>query len=287
MNSFLQKIRTSKAAVAATYGLLAVILTNADGVNLQGYLISQIAPSMQYKTPQYVSDSDVLHSAAEDTQKGLFASTVYPVTQIPNWGAMRTPAKWNRTFEQLTQNDLVSVPAYNLDELTQPLRTMLRPLNAENIRKITAKLFYSTRYFGSYHLDSGELEAIHPGMDLKLAEGTPIGAIAGGTVQTAGNDRYLGLHIIISHVLPTGEKVFSIYGHLSESVVAEGDSVAAGQMIARSGSSGQSSAPHLHLQIDRDNGNIPHTVYWPDTLPDENVINEYTIHPIQFIENYE
>lgn len=87
----------------------------------------------------------------------------------------------------------------------------------------------------------------HPGVDIAVPPGTPVRAAGGGTVAEAGVDRDYGLFVLLRH--PDGYE--TMYGHASRLLVHEGDQVGAGQVIALSGSSGRSTAPHLHFEIRR------------------------------------
>jgi len=76
----------------------------------------------------------------------------------------------------------------------------------------------------------------------------PVRAAGGGTVAAAGTDHDYGLFVLLRH--PEGYE--TMYGHASRLLVAEGDEVQAGQVIALTGSSGRSTAPHLHFEIRRE-----------------------------------
>ncbi len=92
-------------------------------------------------------------------------------------------------------------------------------------------------------------EELHPGIDLAVPEGSDVRASGGGTVEAAGNDSSYGLFVLLRH--PAGYE--TMYGHLSRVLVSRGDGVKAGQVIALSGNTGRSTAPHLHFEI-RHNG---------------------------------
>lgn len=93
----------------------------------------------------------------------------------------------------------------------------------------------------------GDQSETHPGIDIALAVGTQIRASGGGTVVMAGTDTSYGLFVLLRH--PDGYE--SMYGHASRLLVRENDEVSAGQVIALSGSTGRSTAPHLHFEIRR------------------------------------
>ena len=88
----------------------------------------------------------------------------------------------------------------------------------------------------------------HPGLDVAVPMGTPIRAAGGGTIAEAGDDPEYGRYILVNH--PDGYQ--SMYGHASRLLVVPGQFVPAGEVIGLSGSTGRSTAPHLHFEIRRD-----------------------------------
>jgi murein DD-endopeptidase MepM/ murein hydrolase activator NlpD len=98
---------------------------------------------------------------------------------------------------------------------------------------------------------------LHAGTDYAAADGTPILAVADGTVTFAGPSSGYGNLILISHTV-AGQAVTSGYAHMwdGHTHVRTGDEVAAGQRIADVGSSGASTGPHLHFEI-RPGGGSP------------------------------
>lgn len=233
---------------------------------------------------QFTKDS-LLPSAPLVSQSDFpaFKNAIYPFAKAPNWGAMRTEADWNRIYPEMQSSDFVEIPVYNLKNLVRPLHELTQNLTKENIAIITEKLLYSTRFFGRYNIDSGEFEGKHPGIDFKLPAGTPVLAIAGGKVHAVGNDEFLGNNVMILHKLPTGEYVISIYGHLEMVRVKEGDIVQPGTQIGTVGSTGNSTGPHLHLQIDKQKSPGRHSVYAPDSSVSKEEAALWTLHPIEFI----
>lgn len=87
----------------------------------------------------------------------------------------------------------------------------------------------------------------HQALDLAMAAGTPVRAAADGVVAKSGSDRQFGSSLLLRHA--DGYETF--YGHLSRKLVKAGDTVLAGQPVGRAGSSGNSSAPHLHFEVRR------------------------------------
>lgn len=88
-------------------------------------------------------------------------------------------------------------------------------------------------------------ERFHSGVDLGASQGTPIYAIAAGTVTTATYGDANGYYVSISH----GNGYGSVYCHMTNYIVSVGDSVSQGQVIGYVGSTGWSTGPHLHFEI--------------------------------------
>ena len=90
----------------------------------------------------------------------------------------------------------------------------------------------------------------HAGLDISAPYGTPIKACAAGVVTYSGNagDGF-GNYVVISH----GNGVTTLYAHCSSLLVSAGQSVSQGEVIAKVGSTGNSTGNHLHLEV-RKNG---------------------------------
>lgn len=88
-------------------------------------------------------------------------------------------------------------------------------------------------------------ERYHTGVDLAAVPGQTIVASSGGEVLFSGEQGGYGKMIKIQH--PNG--YVTLYAHCQELLVQEGDGVAGGQEIARAGSTGRSTGPHLHFEV--------------------------------------
>lgn len=87
----------------------------------------------------------------------------------------------------------------------------------------------------------------HPGLDIAVPRESYIRAAGPGTVRAAGLDDIYGQYVVIDH----GGSLESVYGHASRLFVTAGDRVRRAEVIGLTGSSGRSTAPHLHFEIRR------------------------------------
>lgn len=86
---------------------------------------------------------------------------------------------------------------------------------------------------------------VHTGLDIANSRGTPIYAAASGTVSFAGRRGGYGNMLVIDH----GNGVQTYYAHCNSLVASAGQYVSQGQLIAYMGSTGNSTGPHLHLEV--------------------------------------
>ena len=85
----------------------------------------------------------------------------------------------------------------------------------------------------------------HPGMDIAVRSNTPVKSAAEGVVVKSGWDETYGYRLLVDH----GFGITTLYGHNARTIVREGDRVTRGQTIAFVGSTGKSTAPHLHFEV--------------------------------------
>lgn len=126
----------------------------------------------------------------------------------------------------------------------EPLVTVPPPVELEVAQAWAAPL-PGASVASCYGWRSGSL---HQGIDLVAALGTAILAIGDGTVVAAGPAQGFGNWVVIEH----DDGSVSVYGHMRYYDVAVGDRVETGEQIALVGNEGQSTGPHLHMEIKLD-----------------------------------
>lgn len=108
-----------------------------------------------------------------------------------------------------------------------------------------------TSPFGGGRQVNGVWRSTHSGLDLAGRRGEPVRVTNRGVIALIGDFFYGGISVYVHH----GDGLMTVYHHLSQAVVAVGDTVQRGQVIGRVGATGRVTGPHLHWQTQY--GGIP------------------------------
>lgn len=152
-----------------------------------------------------------------------------------------------------------------VDETTKFSNQLMLFQNIPSASPLSNNAFTISSVFGVRIHPVDRTEKFHNGIDMATPIGTLVYSTANGRIEKIGNQlNGLGNYIVIEHSL--GYE--SIYGHLQESLIREGDTVSAHQTIALSGNSGKTTGPHLHYSVLKDSINI-------DPMPTLNLKYEF------------
>lgn len=99
--------------------------------------------------------------------------------------------------------------------------------------------------FGTRRTFNGKVQSMHQGLDFAAPAGTHVSAVNSGTVLWAGPLYFEGNCVVLDH----GQGLLTLYLHLSEVKVKQGERVKGGQEIGLSGGTGRATGPHLHLAV--------------------------------------
>lgn len=133
------------------------------------------------------------------------------------------------------------------DELPTVTNTVLQTTKTDSVNSMCLPLqngIVTSEFGGRINPITNAAEK-HKGLDLSAPEGSSIYAAADGEVILAQNSSSYGNYIIIDH----GGGLKTLYAHCSKLLIEKGDSVKKGQMIAKVGSTGQSTRSHLHFEV--------------------------------------
>ncbi|MDA1208480.1 MAG: M23 family metallopeptidase [bacterium] len=217
----------------------------------------------------------------------VYTGTVAPVAEVPNYSTWsQYGGDDTNSYRQVPKDVLMELPSYLASDLHS---------------------VYSVANMGSYAVDT-EGAGSHPGVDIRMPEGTPILSIANGIVDRVKSDAGYGNVIVVRHPnVPDPESpgrrttLYSVYAHLETTMVTEGSIVMKGEQIATSGSTGFASGPHLHFQIDRESA--PWHPYWPFTSSEareaglsttaavnsgfhQSRLKAYTVNPMMYVQQH-
>jgi murein DD-endopeptidase MepM/ murein hydrolase activator NlpD len=149
---------------------------------------------------------------------------------------------------------LLETKAGNLDERFDSLETAFRDqaeLLDSTPSTIPARGWISSGY--SYRIDPfTKQRTFHPGLDVSCPEGTPIYAPANGVISFKGYKGGFGNMLAINH----GNGIKTRYAHLYKFNVSKGQRVSRGDLIGYVGSTGRSTAPHLHYEVHKDGKSV-------------------------------
>lgn len=154
------------------------------------------------------------------------------------------------------QNDrrLLENALDELEELSRSMESEIRDIQNKSKNALgTGKYIWPvsgdiTSYFGYRIHPILKKRKYHTGLDIAAVSGTPIAASDTGVVIFSARNGGYGLMVTIDH----GAGISTIYAHCSRLLVKKGQKVTKGQTIARVGSTGLSTGPHLHFEVRKD-----------------------------------
>ena len=157
--------------------------------------------------------------------------------------------KYEQEKKEFTATDTAIANLYV--EKPKPVIQNRKPATASNVNygKVDIGINLINPISGTITSRFGERSSIrssvHTGLDIAASTGTPIQAAAGGTITFSGRKGSYGYMIVIDH----GNGVQTYYAHCSKLYKSAGTYVNQGDIIAAVGSTGNSTGPHLHLEV--------------------------------------
>lgn len=154
------------------------------------------------------------------------------------------------------QNDrrLLESALDELESLSKTMESQIRELQNKSKTALgSGKYIWPvsgdiTSYFGNRMHPILKKRKYHSGIDIAAVAGTPIAASDYGVVIFSGRNGGYGLMITLDH----GAGISTVYAHCSSLLVKNGETVSKGQTIAKVGSTGLSTGPHLHFEVRKD-----------------------------------
>lgn len=135
------------------------------------------------------------------------------------------------------------MPTVSLAKVTKAKATVTVK-TVETAATVSAPLS-NLKVIQSFHNAGAYTLGYHTGTDFAAKTGTPVKAVADGTVVASDPSGSYGINVLIKHE----DGTYSLYAHLSSRTVQKGTKVTAGRLIGFSGNTGNTTGPHLHLEI--------------------------------------
>ena len=216
----------------------------------QEVVISYINPQITVVEDTHTVDNESIRFKTIEKEDSNMMPGHSEIVQNGKKGKSKVTRKIEKQNGKITQALIVSS-----EIITEPINKIVRTGGDVAWAWPTVSNYTITEYYG-YGLRSsiGETTSrLHDGIDVAgLGCGTPIYAVAGGTVTIAGWYSGYGNSVQIKHA--TGHT--SLYGHLNSVSVSVGQTVKKGQQVGRMGNTGYSYGCHLHLQMEYGNHSI-------------------------------
>ncbi|HRH45263.1 MAG TPA: peptidoglycan DD-metalloendopeptidase family protein, partial [Pyrinomonadaceae bacterium] len=242
---------------------LATTMAESGGVGLSNLIMQQFGANQPKSVSGNPKNLSNVMAAVKDIKENSPQNFNNPVNSISNLNQVETEMNSTVGDSPETQTPMDNsvnlsrsriIPEVPINEIA----SVSREFGNSGTNSVSEKVMFRMPVKG--RISSGFGNRFHPidkkvkfhaGVDIAVPLGTPVSATGQGIVTFAGSRDGYGNMVIIQH--PDGRE--SRYGHLSKILVSQGETIAAGQQIALSGSTGKSTGPHLHFEI-RERGEV-------------------------------
>jgi murein DD-endopeptidase MepM/ murein hydrolase activator NlpD len=222
-----------------------------------------------------------LEDRDDNIYRAIFESE--PLPKSMRYGGSGGSDKYS-AFDSYENADLLRVATDRMDRITKRLYIQSKSFDeVVQLAKSKEKLIASipaimpinqdalahavTSGFGWRTHPIYKTQEFHAGMDFSAEQGTPIYATGDGVVARADNlAQGYGNHVVIDH----GFGYHTLYGHMSKIKARAGEKVSRGQLIGYVGSTGLSTAPHIHYEVIKNGEKVnPINYYYNDLSPEQ------------------
>lgn len=224
-----------------------------NGKTLFLELPSKETINYQYLNKQYET---IKHPKKENTQLAIIPISYYQKDDLEInikeriFNIKVNEAKYKKEKLNVNKNK-VTPPKKVLERIKKEKKEALSIYNTITKKRYFDNSFINpinskiTSQFGNARIFNKKLKSFHTGTDFRAPINSKIKAVNNGVVVLAKNRYYAGNSIIIDH----GKGIYSSYAHLNKIEVKVGQIIKKGQVIAKSGNTGRSTGPHLHLGL--------------------------------------
>ncbi|MEU9856499.1 M23 family metallopeptidase [Streptomyces sp. NPDC047974] len=229
---------TAPADTAAGTEAVERTATTADaGEALRARILQQAEQQQQAAADaeKLAAEKAAAEKAAADAQAQAEAAAKAEADRI---AAEKAKAEAERLAAEKAEAERIAAEKAEAERLAQLAASYSMPLSSYTLT--------------STYMQSGSMwsSGYHTGLDFAAPTGTPLKAVHGGTIKSAGWSGSYGYRIVLE--LEDGTEVW--YCHLSSMTVAAGQTVTTGETIGRVGATGNVTGPHLHMEVHTPDG---------------------------------
>jgi murein DD-endopeptidase MepM/ murein hydrolase activator NlpD len=216
---------------------------------VQGKLRGRIVPFFKTENPEQFGALIGVDLADPPSKEDLLVevSTAAGSVERRHYAVVVLPVRF------ATQELTVPKNYVDLDEETAKRAEEEQEKILQSLNKVTDQRFWEGRFimpvegkisgsFGRKRIINGEPRSPHSGEDINAPKGTDVHATNEGVVALVGDFFFSGKSVILDH----GLGLYSMYFHLDEVNVAEGEKVRKGTIVGKVGATGRATGPHLH-----------------------------------------
>lgn len=217
------------------------IRTDISPINIpstiNGHLIKPLEKEKKElaESKKSVQDKQAKVKVAKDKKEAKVANLTAEQkklqTQINNY---------NKEIQKLEEELAKAANDYNNSYTGKFVGTLSWPLSKSSPGYKTI-----TSYYGNRQVPIAGATSNHRAIDIGVPTGTPVLSAGNGIVISTGYNSARGYFVIIKHA----DNLYTLYQHLSKILVSRGQAVSTGKTIAKSGSSGIGTGPHLHFEV--------------------------------------
>ena len=214
----------------ATSGILAAAVVALTGAGTAAFTDAPAAKA-EASVQQSAAGADAQRKAAADTGAKDTGRGKQHGKQVKKAEAAKPAKKRVVNGKKADRSDAQRAARGKARKTHKPATGWTSPVN---------RVVFSAKY----GQPGGWASGYHTGIDFVIPTGTPVYAVGPGTVVTAGYDSAYGNNVVIRHT----DGRYTQYAHLSSLDVSAGQRVRGGKLIGLSGSTGNSTGPHLHFE---------------------------------------
>ena len=192
-----------------------------------------------YKYYEIASNNEVIENVKDEETAEKLVNEIKELSN--NEVELTINEKTTKALEKIQIDDLEVAKENTVEKLNIDTTESIADINGIKVATLPVTGIISSRY----GVSSKIRVSTHTGLDIAATTGTPIKVVADGTVAFAAYSGSYGYLVKVDH----GNGVETWYGHCSKLYATVGQTVEAGDLIAAVGSTGNSTGPHLHLEI--------------------------------------